>query len=62
MRPLLQSIAGKLESWHFGLKRKYRSLAFPLQVTDPKMLNSDLFGKDCHMSLKMTLDYRASKR
>lgn len=36
---------------------KYRSFAFQIQVTDPKMLNYDLFGKDCHMSMKMSPDY-----
>lgn len=36
---------------------KYRNFAFQIQVTGPKMLNYNLFGKDCHMSLKMSPDF-----
>lgn len=36
---------------------KCRNFAFQIQVTVPKMLNYDLFGKDCHVSMKMSPDY-----
>lgn len=36
---------------------KYRSFAFQIQVTDPKVLNYGLFGKYCLMSMKMSPHY-----
>lgn len=36
---------------------KYRSFAFQIQVTDHKVLNHGMFGKDCPVSMKMSPDY-----
>jgi len=62
IRSLLQSIGRELDSWQFGLKRNYGTIAFPFQLTAHKILNSNLSGKDCQVFVKLSPGYRASKR